>query len=72
MKVLLPYFVEFQKDGTILFKEYLDNCIDDGLDQQSIIMITNYKNTFSANNSRGKVWTLEKHRILCPKGIKKV
>lgn len=39
MKSLLPYFIEFKKDGKILPKEYLSNCIVRGLDQQPIIMI---------------------------------
>ncbi len=55
MKALLPYFVEFKEDGTILPKEYPEDCAVGGLDQQPIIMITHDKSTFSTNNSRQKV-----------------
>lgn len=68
IKVLLPYFVKFKEDGTILPKEYLNNCTVGSLDQQLIIMITHNESTFSANNSCQKVWTFEGHGILCPKG----
>ena len=71
MKVLLPYFVEFKEDGTILPKKYPDDYAVGGSDQQPIIMITHDESTFSANNSRQKVWTFEGHGILCPKRKKK-
>ena len=68
MKALLPYFVEFKEDGTILPKEYLDDCAVGDSDRRPIIMITHDESTFSANDSLRKVWTLEGHGILRPKG----
>ena len=41
MKSLLPYFVKFSDNGSILSKIYPDNCIVGGSDQRLIIMITN-------------------------------
>ena len=64
MKLLLPYFVEFQDNGTILLKEYPKNCAVGGPNQRPIIMITYDESIFSANNSRRKVWTLERYEIL--------
>ena len=64
MKSFLPYFIEFQDDGTILLKEYPEDCAIGWLNRQLIIMITYDKSTFSANDSRPKVWTLKRHRIL--------
>ena len=55
MKSLLPYFVEFSDNGSILPKAYPDNCVVGESDQRSIIMITQYKSTFFANNGRQKV-----------------
>ena len=63
MKSLLPYFVEFQDDGIILLKEYPKDYAVGWPNQQPIIIIAYDKNTFSANYSYQKVWTLEKHRI---------
>ena len=68
MKSLLPYFVEFQDDGTILPKEYPEDCAVGGPNRRQIIMITHDESTFSVNDSRRKVWTLEGHGILRPKG----
>ena len=55
LKLLLPYFMGFSDNSSILPKAYPDNCIVGGSDQRPIIMITHDKNTFSANNSRQKV-----------------
>ena len=63
MKSLLPYFVEFSDDGSILPKVYPDNCAVDGSDQRLTIMITNDESTFSANDGPRKVWTLDWHGI---------
>ncbi len=68
MKALLPYFVKFKEDSTILPKKYPENCAVGSSNRRPIIMITHDKSTFSANNSRRKVWTFEGHGILCPKG----
>ena len=68
MKSLLPYFVEFEKDGKILRKEYLNDCVVREPDRRPIIMITYYESTFSANDSWRKIWTLDGHNILRPKG----
>ena len=51
IKALSYYFIEFDKDRSILPKEYLKNCAVEGLDQRPIIMIIYNKNTFFANYS---------------------
>ncbi len=63
MKSLLPYFVEFSDDGSILPKVYPDNCAVDGSDQRPTFMITHDESTFSANDGLRKVTTLDWHRI---------
>ena len=68
MKLLLPYFVEFYEDGTIVPKEYPDDCAVRGPNRRPIIMITHEESTFSANDGRKKVWTLNGQGILRPKG----
>ena len=50
MKSLLSYFVEFSNDRSILPKIYLEYCAVGGPDQRLVIIITNDKNTFYANN----------------------
>ena len=52
-------------------KEYPKNCALGGLDQIQLIMITNDESTFSANDGRQKVETLESHEILRPKSWEK-
>lgn len=39
IRLFLPYFVEFSEDGSILEKNYSDNCAVAGLDRRLIIMI---------------------------------
>ena len=51
MKLVLPYFVEFEEDGKILPKEYPSDCAVGDPDEQFIIIITYDKSTFFANNS---------------------
>ncbi len=67
MKSLLPYFVEFFEYGTILPKEYPDDCTVIGLDQRPIIRFTHDESTFFAKDRRRKVWTLNGQGILRPK-----
>ena len=67
MKSLLSYFVEFFEDGTMVSKEYPDDCEVEGPDRRPIIMITHDESTFSANDGRRKVWTLNGQGILRPK-----
>ena len=67
IKSLLPYLVEFRDDGTMIFKEYPNDCAVEGPNEQPIIMITHDRSTFSLHDSRRKVWTLEGYGILCPK-----
>ncbi len=55
MKSLLPYFVEFSDDGSILPKVYPNDCEVGGSDQRPILMITHDESTFSANDGRWKV-----------------
>ena len=64
MKSLLPYFVGFSDDGSILPKVYLDDCAVRRQDQRPIIIITNDESIFSPNDGRRKVWTLDRHGIL--------
>lgn len=49
IKVLLPYFVKFKEDNTILSKEYPNDCAVEGLNQQPIV--THDESIFSANNN---------------------
>ena len=55
MNALLPYFVDFKKDVTILSKKYWDDCTVVSSDQQPIIIITYDESIFSINNSCQKV-----------------
>lgn len=55
MKVLLPYFVKFNEDGSILFKVYLEDCRVGGSNKNPIIMITYNESSILANNGRQKV-----------------
>ncbi len=71
MKSLLPHFVEFSDDGSILPKVYPDDCAIERSDRRPVIMITHDESTFSANNCRRKIWTLDRHGILGPKGKRK-
>ena len=50
IKILFLYFIRFNKDRSILFKKYLENCKIVTSNQKLIIIITNDKNIFSANN----------------------
>lgn len=58
MKSLLPNFVEFLKDNTIIPKEYPDHSEVKRSDQRSIIIITYNENTFYTNDKYRKIWTL--------------
>ncbi len=71
MKSLLPYFVEFFEDGTMIPKEYPDDWVVKGPDWRRIIMITYDESTFSANDGCWKVWTPNSQGILRLKGEKK-
>lgn len=50
MKDLEPYLVEFEEDGLMKTKNYLDNCVVGGDILRPIIVITHDKCTFSAND----------------------
>lgn len=50
MKVLSPYFVEFDKNKSILAKKYSKDYKIGGSNQKPIIIITYYENTFSVND----------------------
>ncbi len=67
MKSLLLYFVEFFDDGSILPNVYPDDCLVGESDRELIIMITHDESTFSVNDDRRKIWTLDGHGILRPK-----
>lgn len=60
--------MEFSNDGSILPKVYPDDCAVSGSNQKPIIMITHDESTRFANDGRQKIWTLEGHGILRPKG----
>lgn len=68
MKEPLPYFMQFGEDVSILPKEYLEDYAIREPNRWQIIMITNDKSTFSANNGRQKVQTLDSNGILQLKG----
>lgn len=51
IKVLLPYFVKFKKNDTILSKNSSDNCVIRSLDQHQISIIIYNVSIFFANNS---------------------
>lgn len=55
MESLLPYFIEFNKDGNILSKNYTNYCTIGEPNQQPIIMIIYSKNTFSFNDNYQKI-----------------
>lgn len=67
IKSLLSSFVEFFNNKSILLKIYSENCAINNLNQRLIIMITYNKNTFFINNGQQKIWTLDRHDILCLK-----
>lgn len=71
MKALLSYFVEFSKDGSILPKEYPQDCAVGRPNRKPIIIITHDESSFSANDGQRKVQTLNGHGILRPKGRSK-
>lgn len=51
MKELKPYMIEFKEDSVMKNKIYLSNCGVRGENQQSVILITNDKCTFFANDN---------------------
>lgn len=64
MKLLLPYFVEFSNNRSILPKIYPENCVVDGLNRRPIILIIYNESIFSVNDDQQKVWSLNGHGIL--------
>lgn len=50
MKKLLPYFVKFSKNGSILSKKYPENCVIRKPNWQPIIMIIYNKSSFLPND----------------------
>lgn len=71
IKLLLPYFVGFFDNKSILPKVYSDNYVGNRSDQTPIIIIIYDKSIFPINDSCQKVRTLEGHSILRPKGKEK-
>lgn len=55
MNLLLPYFIQFSEDSTIVSKEYPNDCIMGRPEKRQMIMIIHNKSTFSANDRRKKV-----------------
>ena len=68
MAALLLYLVEFQEDGSILDKQYPEDCAVGGPNRRPVIMITHDESIFSANDGRRSAWVQEGHNILRPKG----
>lgn len=72
MKTFSLYLVEFSEDKLVLSKDYSKDYFKDyqmgGPKQRQIVMIINDKNTFSGNNGEYRMWTLDSHSILQPKG----
>lgn len=50
MKALLFYFVKFNKDRSILSKDYFKDYAVSRPNERIFIMITNYQSTFLVNN----------------------
>lgn len=50
IKILFPYFVKFNKDGSILSKNYSKNCAVDGLNKRLIMIIIYNESIFLAND----------------------
>lgn len=71
LKKLLPYFVEFSKDESILFKKYLEDYVVRESNQWLIIMIIYNESIFLTNDGHQKVQTLDNYRILQPKDKRK-
>ena len=67
IKDLEPYLVEFEEDGSIKTKKYLDNCVMGGNKHRSVNVITHDKCTFSANDRIWKAWTQIRDIFLRPK-----
>jgi hypothetical protein len=65
---MLPYMVEFDKDGTIQPKEYPSDCCVGGSSRRPIIFITHDESVFSANDGRHQAWIAENGVFLRPKG----
>lgn len=55
MSALFLYFVEFSEDGSILPKDYLEDCAISGADKRPIIIIIYNESTFLANNGHQKL-----------------
>lgn len=71
IKKLLLYLVRFSKNGSIISKEYPENCIMGGLNMWLVIIITHNESMFLANDGQKKEWTLDGHGILRLKGRRK-
>lgn len=68
IEVLKPYLVEFEEDGSIKPKTYLNNCAIGGFEKRSVILITHDESTFNANDNCQQVWQRKSHSTLRPKG----
>lgn len=67
MSASLLYLVKFQEDGSILDKQYPEDCTVGKPNWQPIIMITHDESIFSANDSCQSTWVQKRHDILRPK-----
>lgn len=68
IRQLLPYFVEFNADGTMKEKSYPPDCSVGGQGQKPIIAITHDESVFSANDGRRYAWNETGKSFLRPKG----
>lgn len=57
MEELKSYMFEFDKNGAMKAKEYLDNCAMRGNKCQPVIIITHDECTFFTNDGIHKTWT---------------
>lgn len=51
IKKLEPYFVEFDKDGTMKNKKYLLDCVIESINRRLVIIIIHDESIFSTNDS---------------------
>lgn len=69
MKDLESYLVEFEADGTIKTKAYLEDCQVNEKNKKPVICITHNECTFSANDGKRAAWQLTGETFLRPKRI---
>lgn len=71
MSDLEPYLVEFDSEGNIKDKVYLDDCQVGGTNRRPVIVIIHDDYTFSANDGKTHRWQCKEDTFLCPPKKKK-